>query len=236
MSDFQIRLLSTPQEMASINTVLQQVWGTTQPVASVELLTAVAHAGGYVAACYESGRVMGASFGFLARHEGEQALHSHITGILPGIQHGGVGRAMKQHQREWAAERGIAWITWTFDPLMRRNAWFNIEVLGARIVEYLIDFYGPMSDSINTQDESDRLLVAWPSVPDAAPDAARRTPPPGPRHVIATPEDIVVLRRTDPDLALEWRRRVRHELGELIDAGGVVTDFTRDGEYIVHGG
>lgn len=232
MSDFQIRLLSTPAEMASINAVLQQVWGTTHPVANVELLTAVAHTGGYVAACYESGRVMGASFGFLARHEGREALHSHVTGILPGVQHGGVGRAMKQHQREWAAERGIPWITWTFDPLVRRNAWFNVEVLGAEVVEYLVDFYGPMSDSINTQDESDRLLVAWPTDPA---DATSRVET-GDRHVIPTPEDIVVLRRTDPERALEWRRRVRRELGDLIDAGGIVTEFTRDGEYVVHVG
>ncbi|NEP08647.1 MAG: GNAT family N-acetyltransferase, partial [Okeania sp. SIO4D6] len=47
-----------------------------------------------------------------------------MTGILPGVQHSGVGRAMKQHQRDWAIERGIPWITWTFDPLVRRNAWF----------------------------------------------------------------------------------------------------------------
>jgi predicted GNAT superfamily acetyltransferase len=230
MSDFQIRLLSTSAEMATINTVLQQVWGTTQSVANVELLTAVAHTGGYVAACYESGRVMGASFGFLARHEGSEALHSHITGILPGVQHSGVGRAMKQHQREWAAERGIPWITWTFDPLVRRNAWFNIEVLETQVVEYLVNFYGQMSDSINSQDESDRLLVAWPTDPAEA----RGQEPTGTRHVIPTPDDIVVLRRTDPDQALDWRRRVRHQLGELIDAGGVVTEFTRDGEYIVY--
>ena len=55
-----------------------------------------------------SDRLMGASFGFLARHHGQQALHSHVTGILPGLQHGGVGRAMKLHQRDWAAERDIA--------------------------------------------------------------------------------------------------------------------------------
>jgi predicted GNAT superfamily acetyltransferase len=229
--DFEIRLLDTAEEMASIVKVFQQVWGTTTPIVNVELLCAIAHAGGYVSAVYDHDRLMGASFGFLARHNGEDALHSHVTGILPGVQHGGAGRAMKIHQREWAASRNIPWITWTFDPLVRRNAWFNIEVLGAQVAEYLVNFYGPMTDSINAHDESDRLMVAWPTDPAAS----RPAPPPGALPVeIDTPEDIVVLRRIDPAEALEWRRRVRKELGERLDAGAVVTAFTRDGKYVLH--
>jgi predicted GNAT superfamily acetyltransferase len=103
-------------------------------------------------------------------------------------------------------------------------------VLGAQIAEYLVNFYGPMSDSINSHDESDRLVVAWPT----AADAPAATAPDGARLVrVATPDDIVVLRRTDHAEAGEWRRRVRSELAPLLDRGGVVTDFTRDGEYVV---
>jgi predicted GNAT superfamily acetyltransferase len=229
--DFEIRLLATADEMASIVKVFQQVWGTTTPIVNVELLCAIAHAGGYVSAVYDHDRLMGASFGFLARHNGEDALHSHITGILPGVQHGGAGRVMKIHQREWAAARDIPWITWTFDPLVRRNAWFNIEVLGAQVAEYLVNFYGPMTDSINAHDESDRLMVAWPTDPDAR----RPAPPEGATTIeVDTPEDVVVLRRMDPAEALEWRRRVRKELGQRLDAGAVVTGFTRDGKYVLH--
>jgi predicted GNAT superfamily acetyltransferase len=225
-----IRTLDSAEEMGTIVTVFQQVWGSVTPIVGVELLRAIAHGGGYVAGAFESGNIVGASFGFLARHHGEEALHSHVTGILPGVQHSGVGRAMKLHQRDWAADRGIPWITWTFDPLVRRNAWFNISVLGAQIAEYLVNFYGPMSDSINSHDESDRLVVAWPT----AADAPGPTAPDGARLIrVATPEDIVVLRRTDPAEAGEWRRRVRSELAPLLDGSGVVTDFTRDGEYVV---
>ncbi len=232
MSDptFEIRTLETAAEMASIVTVFQQVWGTTTPIVNVELLCAIGHSGGYVAAAYESGRVMGASFGFLGRHGPDDALHSHVTGILPGVQHSGLGRAMKNHQRDWAGERNIPWITWTFDPLVRRNAWFNIEVLGAHVAEYLVEFYGPMTDSINARDESDRLLVAWPTSDSVTRPAA----PPGATTVqVATPDDIVVLRRTDPTEALAWRHRVRAELGDRLAAGAVVTGFTRDGAYVV---
>jgi len=206
------------------------VWGTTSPIVNVELLRAMAHSGGYVAGVYDYDRLMGASFGFLARHHGEPALHSHVTGILPGLQHSGVGRSVKLHQRAWAAARGIAWITWTYDPIVRRNAWFNIEVLGAHVSEYVVNFYGEMSDSINAHDESDRLVVAWPTDPAVA----RPSAPAGAAIVhVDTPVDIVFLRRTDPGEALEWRRRVRKELGERIDAGATVTGFTRAGQYVL---
>ncbi len=125
----EIRLLETAEQMAPIVTMFQQVWGSVIPLVDVELLRAIGHAGGYVAGAFDPGHIVGASFGFLARFEGEDALHSHVTGILPGVQRSGVGRAMKHHQRSWAAEQGLKWMTWTFDPLVRRNAWFNIEVL-----------------------------------------------------------------------------------------------------------
>jgi predicted GNAT superfamily acetyltransferase len=228
--DLEIRTLDTAAEMASIVTVFQQVWGSVTPIVGVELLRAIAHSGGYVAGAFAAGNIVGASFGFLARHDGQEALHSHVTGILPGVQHGGVGRAMKTHQRQWAAQRGIPWITWTFDPLVRRNAWFNIEVLGAHVAEYLVDFYGPMTDSINARDETDRLLMAWPTDPSTP----TPTPPAGPAPVeIPTPEDIVVLRRTDPIEAERWRHAVRDQLGGTLDRGGIVTAFTGDGSYVV---
>jgi predicted GNAT superfamily acetyltransferase len=226
----EIRTVESPEDMAAIVTVFQQVWGTTVPIVNVELLRAMAHSGGYVAAVYDTDRLIGASFGFLARHHGEPALHSHVTGILPGLQHTGVGRSIKLHQRDWAAARDIAWITWTFDPIVRRNAWFNIEVLGAHVSEYVVNFYGEMSDSINAHDESDRLVVAWPTDPDMP----RPRPREGSTSIhVETPVDIVFLRRTDPSEALEWRRRVRKELGERIDAGAAVTGFTRAGQYVL---
>ena len=229
----EIRNLHSPADMASVVTVLQQVWGTTTPIVNVELLRAMAHSGGYVAGVFDHDRLVGASFGFLARHHDAPALHSHVTGILPGLQHGGLGRSMKLHQREWAAARGIPWITWTFDPIVRRNAWFNLEVLGAHVCEYLVNFYGEMTDSINAHDESDRLLVAWPTDPavprPVASDGATKV------HV-DTPDDIVLLRRTDPSEAIEWRRRVRKELGDRIDAGATVTGFTREGQYVLEVG
>ena len=173
-----------------------QVWGTTTAVVGAELIRAIGHAGGYVAAAYTDGHLVGGSLGFLGRHVGAPSLHSHVTGILPGVRRSGVGRAMKLHQRAWAAERDLQWITWTFDPLVRRNAWFNIAVLGVAVHEYLVDFYGPIGDSLNGDGDTDRLLVAW-AVGDGGPTEPPPVPTPG-ATLVPTPEDVVALRRTDP--------------------------------------
>ena len=171
---------------------------------------AISHAGGYVAGAFESGHAVGASFGFLADHHGERALHSHVTGILPGVQHGGVGRLMKNHQRAWAAERDIPWIVWTFDPLVRRNAWFNIEVLGGTR-------HRVPAELLRRDDRLDqRPRRVRPARGRLAHDATtchdRRHRPAPITTTVATPDDIVVLRRTDPTTAADWRMRVRREL------------------------
>ena len=136
---------------------------------------------------------------------------------------------MKLHQRSWAAERDLAWITWTFDPLVRRNAWFNLGVLGAEVHEYLVDFYGPIDDSINAGDESDRLLVAW-----AVTDSAAGSPPtsrrPSPCRRRRTSSCCAA---PSPGEAEAWRRRVRLELGGPLEDGASVVGFTRDGDYLV---
>ncbi len=225
--DITIVTLSTPAEMADAGRVLQQIWGANRPMVGAELLLAIEHAGGYVAGAYDGDHLLGASFGFLARHLGQSALHSHITGVLPGVRHSGLGRAMKYHQRTWAAERDIDWITWTFDPLVRANAWFNLEVLGAEISEYLVNFYGSMSDAVNAGDDSDRLVAAW-----AVADRTRSENVPADLHV-PTPADIVALRRTDPTVAERWRVDVREALTTAMARGATVIGMSRDGDYLL---
>ena len=226
----EIRELHGADALGGAATVLQQVWGSSSPIVGFELLRAIEHSGGYVAGAFDGDRMVGASFGWLARHDGRPALHSHITGILPGARHHGVGRAIKMHQRDWARAAGVEWITWTFDPLVRRNAWFNIEVLSARIATYIENFYGAMDDAMNGTDESDRLVAAWPVDESTVGEPTHGS---GESLLVPTPHDIVIVRRTDPVAAHDWRLRVRTELGGALAAGHTVTGFTRDGSYIV---
>ena len=230
-NEFSIRTLHHHHEMAPVSTVLQQIWASPIPLVNVELLCAIAESGGYVAVAADADNVIGASFGFLGRHRGADALHSHITGVLPGVQHAGVGRAMKFHQRGWAAERAIPWITWTFDPLVRRNAHFNIKILGAEVASYHVNFYGPMTDAMNARDETDRLLVAWSTGYDTA--TAGETAQREPTIAVATPPDIVAMRRIDTEAAVAWRLKVRRELGDRLNAGSCVVGFSDEGDYLL---
>ena len=119
------------------------------------------------------GTLIGAAVAFF----GIDHLHSHITGVDPATQSRGVGFALKLHQRAWALDRRIESVHWTFDPLVGRNAYFNLHKLGARAIEYLPDFYGRMTDGINGGDAtSDRLYSSGTSASPEAVAAAAGDP------------------------------------------------------------
>ena len=232
-SGIEIRTVSYIAGLIEVGEVLQQVWGSSSPLVTLELARAIAHSGGYVAAAFApSGSMVGASVGILARQGDAPALHSHVTGLLPAARHTGTGRALKLHQRAWAAARGIDWITWTFDPLVRRNAWFNIAVLGADVDEYLPSFYGEMTDAINVGDDSDRLHVAW-KVNAPVPERPRDGREIDAVALVPTPEDIVELRRHDPVAVDRWRRSTRDALLGALGAGHRIVGFSRDGNYVI---
>jgi predicted GNAT superfamily acetyltransferase len=186
---------------------------------------------------------------------GEPALHSHITGVAPGGQHRGIGFALKVHQRAWARARDVNAIGWTFDPLVARNAWFNLAKLAAMADTYLEDFYGPMTDGINAGMESDRLWLWWNLGHEHVVAACAGTPyqpsPAGAEELLAVgPDQEPALHQTDapvvtvavpPDIERldgdqrrRWRRAVREVLGGALAEGWYVSGFLRHPDrYVV---
>ena len=156
--------LETLEQMQQACVVLDRVWdippGQTSEI-QPHLLRALGHGGNYLVGAYQpSGLMVGASVAFFTEPLGS-AMHSHITGVLPGASGRGVGAALKWHQRQWAMERGLTRITWTFDPLIARNSFFNLTRLGARPETYFVDFYGAMHDGPNRGLPTDRMQVGW---------------------------------------------------------------------------
>ncbi|MFM6965795.1 MAG: GNAT family N-acetyltransferase [Rhodoluna sp.] len=207
-----------------------QVWADGPEVVPFDLALAVQHVGGYSAIATLNGEIVGASFAFqgsLESYPGRRILHSHVTAAtVPGV-----GYALKQHQKIWATEQGIDAITWTFDPLVRRNAVFNFEKLGAIGIEYLPNFYGTMTDAINAGDESDRLFAYWPisakAVAEVSPTSTV-SPPASPTGEVSAilvelPADVENLRKTNLTEALDWRARVRDVLEPALAEGYRVT-------------
>ena len=247
--------------LAEAVALYRTVWRTDTRAAPVnsDVLRALSHAGSYVVGAYDdSGRMVAASTAFLATGHGD--LHSHITGVLASARGRDVGAALKLHQRAWALDRGLSTISWTFDPLLRRNAWFNVSKLGAALTDYLVDFYGPMDDAQNGGDASDRVVAVWdllgprarafaageqalPSVPgdaavllreDHTGAPARMEGRAGARAVLVqVPQDAQQLRQDRPELARAWRVAVRATLVPLLTGGWTATALTRDGWYVL---
>lgn len=215
----EIRPLETLDEVFAATDVLAEVWGGDDGGMPPNLLRALAHSGNYAVGLYDGDRIIGASVAFFAA-PAERSMHSHVTGVLAEYRGTGLGRLLKQHQRAWAFTRDVGHITWTFDPLIARNAHFNLIVLGARVTEYLPNQYGPMDDVINRGDESDRLMVSWALAAPASPPAADAVV-----ATVAVPRDIESLRSTSPAEAAAWRTRVRAEFTEQLASGLVVGGF-----------
>ena len=262
-SGVQVRVLRDLAPLQQVQALFAAVWDPEpggEPV-TAEMMRALTRAGSYVGGAYAGAELVGACVGFFAA-PASRAMHSHVAGVAATSRARSVGRALKVHQRAWALEHGVDRITWTVDPLVARNAWFNVSRLGAVPTEYLPNFYGPMLDGVNGSDTSDRLLMAWdlrgertaaalagrpPAPPAAAALPALRADAAG-RPVIAVPErrgapcwrvavpgDVEALRRSDPGAARAWRTAVRTVLGGAMAAGASVTAVAREGAYLLQG-
>lgn len=222
-----IRPLETVDEVFRACEVLSEVWGGDPSGMPPNLLRALAHSGNYAVGLFDGQTMIGASVGFFGE-PAARAMHSHVTGVLEQYRSLGLGRVLKQHQREWALRRGVGHITWTFDPLVARNAHFNLRVLGARVTEYLVDHYGPMDDGLNRGDQTDRIMVSWAvaAPPAPTPDAADVV------AAVEVPRDIEAVKQESPTDAAAWRVRVREGFLAQLDAGLVVGGFDDDRGYL----
>jgi predicted GNAT superfamily acetyltransferase len=173
-SGVHIRELAEVDDLQRLCALVDDIWHPepTNPPVTAELLRALAHAGNYVAGAYAGDQLVGTCVGFFAS-PAAHAMHSHLAGVSPRLIGKHVGFALKLHQRAWALARDVSTISWTFDPLVCRNAYFNVVKLAASPAEYLPDFYGAMDDLINAGDDSDRLLVDWALTADSVARASQ---------------------------------------------------------------
>jgi predicted GNAT superfamily acetyltransferase len=252
-------------ELRELEALFASIWDRPgdRPI-NIDLLRALAHSGNYVAGARVDGRLVGGLVGWLGTSAtNELHVHSHILGVVAGSQVAGVGFELKQDQRRWCLERSIRTVEWTTDPLVRRNAYFNLTKLGARASEYLVNFYGAMSDGLNAGEESDRLLISWeldsakatsaaeggahePELERLARDGAAQVLAVGPSGepvagqasgarvlICQVPEDIVAMRHMAPAVARSWRLALRRTLHDAFEAGYAVTGATRSGWYVL---
>lgn len=268
-SGVEIRVAHGRADGDAVRGLFDETWPSASEGTQVtpNLLHALQHSGSYASLALdrETGAPVGAALGFPGYSDnvpGRLYLHSHMAAVRADLRNRRIGTALKLHQRWWAMTQRIPVISWTFDPLVRRNAFLNVIRLGVEVREYHPDFYGEMDDAINAGDRTDRL-VAWWVVDSAqaalaaagdlhAPDEESllvvahvlladeggepvrgRDPSSDDTVLVALPDDIVAIRRSDPDRALRWRLSVRESIQSAYSAGLRVTTVTTQGSYVL---
>lgn len=169
-----IRKLTSLEDFYHFQEVQQRIWvGAPEDVVPIHVLVTQAKNGGLVQGAFAddgpvaTGGMIGIAFGWPGFGPGEDGAPrlkfcSHIVGVLPEWHGRGVGLQLKLAQRTALLEQGLMdWVTWTYDPLQRVNAVFNIHRLGATCTTYLRNVYGPMQDALNAGMPTDRCQVDW---------------------------------------------------------------------------
>lgn len=161
-----IKILEAPEDMTAVESLQRAVWpGSETDVVPAHMLITAVHNGGLLAGAFVEDRLVGFVFGFPGIEftpDGPRPKHcSHMMGIHPDHRDSGIGFALKRAQWQMVRHQGLDHITWTYDPLLSRNAYLNIAKLGAVCNTYRRSEYGDMRDGLNAGLPSDRFMVDW---------------------------------------------------------------------------
>ena len=251
-----IRDIESFDEMRAVEELQKEVWEfadldvvpRTMFVASIEV-------GAVLVGAYDGPALVGFVYGFPGYENGQAVHHSHMLAVKPEYQSSHLGYKLKLAQRDRVMARDVRQITWTFDPLQSRNAYFNFAKLGVIAGSYRVDFYGKATSSFLHQAGTDRLWVSWlvdservrdrlnkvrqlsilpygtqPLVEvgiDLAPKLTESTDLQGGLLTIEIPAEINALQTEKPGLAVEWRKATRWAFSYALTRGYVVAEFYR---------
>lgn len=251
----QYRELTQPAEIERAVDLEAQVWQMDdRQVIPASMMIALQHTGGHLGGAFDGERLIGFSVAFVARQGRETFLWSHMAAVHPDYQTRKIGFGLKQEQRRWALSNGFARIGWTFDPLLRLNANFNLRRLGATANAFHVDLYGEMQDGLNRGLPSDRLEVSWElasaRVNEHANPEQEALPvmmdirntgfllvkddndyphvqgkPDAMWHFVEIPTHIDGIKQRDPALALAWRIAMREVFVDAFAQGYSAIDF-----------
>jgi predicted GNAT superfamily acetyltransferase len=238
----ELRPLGSLEDSDAIIEVMIATWGDHQTIPR-EMIRALAESGNVPYGALAGRTLVGYVLGWAGVDPQEGLhLHSHMLATLPDRRHRGVGYALKLAQRAQALEQGISVARWTFDPLVARNAYFNLHKLGAVADRFERNFYGEMTDALNRGERSDRFVIRWDLERDPGPRAFEMEAPAVigegwnfvglPRGAergvfVRVPTDLLELRDRYPELAGRCRDVVAEAIEACVAAGLVAVAFHR---------
>ena len=233
--DIQIRECSTLDELGACVDLQREVFALPEiEISPVRHFIVTKNAGGFILGAFADGVLVGFVLSVPAFLRDERAFYSHMTAVRATYQGSGVGARLKWAQREKSLQLGVRFIKWTFEPIKARNAFFNLEKLGAIVTEFEENFYG--TDYSTAPEEkiglaSDRLFAEWHLESDkvvALAAGERFDASDEPAAKIVIPADWNALVKTDVRDALNEQLRVRGEFKTALRDGLIGRGFVRD--------
>lgn len=233
--EIEIRECVRLEELAECVQLQREVFNLPEEELSpVRHLVVTKNAGGFALGAYEGERLAGFSLSVPAFLRGERAYYSHMTGVRPEYQSYGIGARLKWAQRTRALSEGVRYIKWTFEPVKARNAYFNLEKLGAIGREYMVNFYGTdytTAAQAKVGLASDRLFAEWhldsPKV-EALAAGEQYSEAFAPSANIQIMNDWLELVAAEPERARTEQMRIREEFATAFGYGMVARGFYRD--------
>jgi predicted GNAT superfamily acetyltransferase len=235
----ELRALTETRQHQEAVELQKTIWGFND----VELLPArlfvvATKVGGQAFGAYDGNQMVGFLLSIPGlKRGGGSYLHSHMLGVLAEYRNKGVGRMLKLRQRGDALERGIDLIEWTFDPLELKNAFFNMERLGAIVRRYVENQYGMTTSPLHGGLPTDRCVAEWwLASPHVEAVLAGRSPLRDVQERVEVPADIDVIRREEPRRAREIQKSLGTRLTSGFDRGLAVIGFERSesvGTYLL---
>jgi predicted GNAT superfamily acetyltransferase len=150
------------EELRACVALQKEVWNfSDSDLVPLRMFVVAEKVGGQVMGAFSGSEMVGFALSVPGTRSGHVYLHSHMLAVKKDHRNSGLGRRLKLLQREDALARGIELIEWTFDPLEIKNAYLNIEKLGAIARRYNINQYGSTSSPLQGALPSDRLIAEW---------------------------------------------------------------------------
>jgi predicted GNAT superfamily acetyltransferase len=230
----EIRSLTAHSDFRDAVRLQKEIWGFEDvELLPLRLFVVANKIGGEALGAFDGGRMIGFCLAIPGvKPGGKSYLHSHMLGVLPEYRDARVGRRLKLAQREAALERGVDLIEWTFDPLEIKNAFFNMERLGAIVRRYVPNQYGTTSSPLHGGLPTDRCIAEWwIASPRARAIVAGEEFPRNPVELrVAIPADIAEIRTNDPKRAREIQQKASEQFQSAFDRGLAVIGFEKSKE------
>jgi predicted GNAT superfamily acetyltransferase len=225
-----IESLTSTADLTEAVRLQKEIWGFEDiELLPVRLFVVATKVGGQVFGAYDGSRMIGFLLAIPGvKPSGGSYLHSHMMGVVHEYRNRGVGRMLKLRQRAEALERGIDVVEWTFDPLELKNAWFNIERLGAVVRRYVLNQYGTTTSHLHGGLPTDRCIAEWHLNSDRVQAVLNGNRLPS--HVterVEVPNNIAELRQSQPAQAREIQRRISDSLLDCFTRDLAVIGFER---------